>query len=73
MNPRSARSYLYTLRVWPEDLGNGHWEWRGVVKYVASGEEHYFRDWGALQELMVGMVSVGTKSNTDATVTLPTA
>ena len=52
-----ARSHLYTIRLWQEELGNDAWEWRGIVKYVASGEEHYFRDWGALKELMVRMTA----------------
>lgn len=55
-NQPLARSHLYTIRLWPEELGDGVWEWRGMVKYVASGEEHYFRDWGALKELMVRMI-----------------
>ena len=54
---RHTPSYLYTVRLWPEELGNGQLEWRGCVKYVASGEEHYFRDWSSLCAVMVGMVS----------------
>ena len=56
-NQPLARSHLYTIRLWPEDLGDGVWEWRGMVKHVASGKEHYFRDWGALKELMVHMTA----------------
>lgn len=59
MNPRQpvAHSYLFTVRVWWEDLGQGQREWRGVVKLVTSGEEHFFRDWGALGQIVEGMVS----------------
>ncbi len=53
---RQIPSYLYTVRLWPEDLGNGQLEWRGCVKYVASGEEHYFRDWSQLHMVMIGMM-----------------
>jgi hypothetical protein len=42
------QSHLFTLRLWPEALGDGRVEWRGKVQHVLSGEAHYFRDWGAL-------------------------
>ena len=57
-----ARSHLYTIRLWPEELGDGVWEWRGMVKHVASGEEHYFRDWGTLKELMVSMTACASEA-----------
>ncbi|MFZ4660299.1 MAG: hypothetical protein ACOYNY_25035 [Caldilineaceae bacterium] len=58
MNQRqpAAHSYLFTVRIWWEDLGQGQREWRGVVKLVTSGEEHFFRDWVALGQLLAGMV-----------------
>ncbi len=43
-----ARSELFSVRVWREDLGNGRFEWRGKVQHVTSGEVRYFRDWPAL-------------------------
>lgn len=51
MAPRKVehtRSYLFMVRVWLEDLGNGKAEWRGQVKHVMSGEVRYFRDWATL-------------------------
>ena len=54
--PPSAHSYLFTVRVWWEDLGQGQREWRGVVKLVTNGEEHFFRDWGTLGRLLASMV-----------------
>lgn len=42
------RSYLFTLRLWPEALGDDRTEWRGQVQYVTSGEMRYFRDWSTL-------------------------
>jgi len=36
------------LRVWRDDVGDGHSEWRGKVQHVSSGEARYFRDWPAL-------------------------
>jgi hypothetical protein len=43
-----THSHLFTLRVWPEDMGDGRIEWRGQVKHVLSGETSYFRDWPTL-------------------------
>lgn len=51
-----ARSHLFTVRLWLEDVGQGEVEWRGEVKHVASGAERYFRDWALLRNLMLGMV-----------------
>ena len=42
------RSHLFTLRLWPEALGDGQFEWRGQVRHLASGETHYFREWPVL-------------------------
>jgi hypothetical protein len=43
-----ARSHLFTVRLWAEDIGNGQTEWRGRVQHVPSGEAYYFRDWPTL-------------------------
>ncbi len=45
----SRTSHLFTLRLWPEDLGGGQTDWRGKVQHVQSGEVRYFRDWLALE------------------------
>ena len=42
-------SHLFTLRLWPEDLGSGQVDWRGKVQHVNSGEARYFRDWPTLE------------------------
>ncbi|OQA45744.1 MAG: hypothetical protein BWY52_01157 [Chloroflexi bacterium ADurb.Bin325] len=44
----SHQSELFTVRMWPEDLGEGQVEWRGKVQHAISGETRYFRDWSAL-------------------------
>ncbi len=44
------RSYLFTLRLWLEELGDDRREWRGQVRHVTSGEVRYFRDWQTLVE-----------------------
>jgi hypothetical protein len=43
----SHQSELFTVRLWREQL-NDHWEWRGRVQHVMSGETRYFRDWQTL-------------------------
>ncbi len=43
-------SYLFTLRVWRERLGNGQTEWRGQIRHVLTGQVHYFSGWSALAE-----------------------
>lgn len=52
----STPSYLYIIRLWPEDLGNGEVEWRGQVQHVLSGEAHYFRRWAELIAHLQAMV-----------------
>lgn len=44
----TARSQLFTVRLWVEDLGEGRAEWRGKVQHARSGEASYFRDWPSL-------------------------
>jgi hypothetical protein len=39
------RSYLFTVRLWIEELGYGQREVRMQVKHVLSGETRYFRTW----------------------------
>ena len=45
-NPQ--QSELFTVRMWPEDVGEGRIEWRGKVQHALSGESRYFREWPAL-------------------------
>lgn len=51
---REVRSYLFTVRVWPEEVGEGRVEWRGKVHYVSSGETLTFRDWDSLVGFLRG-------------------
>jgi hypothetical protein len=48
-------SELFTVRLWREQV-NDHWEWRGKVQHVTSGETRYFHQWetlvAALQEML---------------------
>lgn len=54
---RFPPTVLFTLRLWREDLGGGHTEWRGEIKNITSGEVRHFRDWLVLAELLPKMLS----------------
>ena len=45
-------SHLFTLRLWPEALGDGQREWRGQVRHITGGETRYFRDWDVLVDFL---------------------
>jgi hypothetical protein len=51
-----ARTHLFTVRVWREDMGAGQAEWRGAVQHVVSGEMRYFRDWPTLVAWLQAML-----------------
>ena len=51
-NQPAPSSHLFTLRLWPEDLGGGQIDWRGRVQHVTSGESRYFRDWATLEAFL---------------------
>jgi hypothetical protein len=51
------RSHLFTVRVWKEEVRNGHIEWRGKVQLVNGGDVRYFREWAALVPLLLAMLS----------------
>jgi hypothetical protein len=53
---RQPHSYLFTVSVWCEELGNGEAEWRGRLKNVETGEERAFRKWHALIDLIQDML-----------------
>jgi hypothetical protein len=50
-------SQLFTVRLWPEELGNGQVEWRGSVQHVTSGQRRYFREWPALVAAIQAMLA----------------
>lgn len=53
-------SYLFMVRVWAEELGDDQWEWRGQVRHVISGETRYFRDWAALVDCLLVILTKPT-------------
>jgi hypothetical protein len=53
---RGRQSHLFTLRLWAEQLEDGHNEWRGRVHCVGTDEVRYFRDWPGLIPLLLSML-----------------
>jgi hypothetical protein len=51
-----VRSYLFTVRLWQEEVGVEQREWRGKVQLLSSGEVRYFRSWEALAPLLLAML-----------------
>lgn len=49
-------TYIFTLRLWQEELAVGESEWRLQLKSVETGRTHYFRDWPVLVDLLLTMV-----------------
>ena len=50
-------SQLFTLRVWVEDVGNGRFEIRGVLKHILTGETFHFRDWHTFSQLIESLLT----------------
>jgi hypothetical protein len=59
----SLTSHLFTVRVWREELGADHVEWRGKVQHALSGEARYFREWTELIAFMQEQVSDTDQAN----------
>lgn len=51
------RSELFTIRIWPEELGEGQIEWRGRIQHALSGRTSYFREWSALLAFLAEFVA----------------
>ena len=65
------RSHLFTVRVWEEEIGAGHSEWRGKVQLLTSGEVRYFRDWAALVPLLLAMLAESQSDVQQLSIYLP--
>lgn len=53
------RSELFTVRLWPEDLGEDRIEWRGRVQHALSGQTGYFREWSGLVAFLAQTLAPG--------------
>lgn len=54
-NP-ALQSHLLLLRVWPEALGEGEFEWRGRIQSLHSGEVRHFRDGQTLYRALLRII-----------------
>jgi hypothetical protein len=50
-----ARSLLFTVRLWKQEVAGGS-EYRGSVREVISGANRNFRDWSELASFMMAQV-----------------
>ena len=53
---RFPARHFFTLRLWPEEMGEDEPVWRGRVQNTASGEVRYFQGWQVLQEILLRMM-----------------
>jgi hypothetical protein len=49
---QSHISHLFTIRMWPEEVGANQIEWRGQARHIPSGQACYFRDWPSLTDFL---------------------
>jgi hypothetical protein len=43
---------LFTIWIWPEEVGDNQIEWRGQAQHISSGRTCYFRDWQSVTLFM---------------------
>src|SRR5260370_13931319 len=55
-NPH-LRSYLFTVRVWQEEIGTDQVEWRGEMALVTNRELRQFLGWTGLSPPLLTMFS----------------
>lgn len=61
-NRLSHRSELFTVRLWPEELGESQVEWRGRVQHALSGRTCHFRAWPELFAFFMEFVAAETEA-----------
>jgi hypothetical protein len=52
-----SHSYLFSVRLWQEWMGEETIEVRGEVRHVRSGELRYFREWDSLNMYLAAKVA----------------
>ena len=52
----SPRSYLFTVRLWVEEISPDQHEVRMQVKHVLSGQARYVREWKEMMAFMLAKV-----------------
>ncbi len=61
---RRARSHLFTVRLWKEEVADG-WEYRGSVRDIVSGAFRNFRNWPDLAAFMIERVEEDKSGHRD--------
>lgn len=61
--PTTNAPRLFLLRLWAEELTQGHVEWRGQMTSLANGEVRYFRNPATLYNVLLTMLSDGPAGN----------
>jgi hypothetical protein len=56
---RITRQYLFLLRLWNEQSGDGRTEWSGKLQRTANGETHFFNGLPSLTGLLATMLPPG--------------
>ena len=57
--PAARQRHLFVIRMWWEpDDESASGEWRGSIEHVPSRTRRYFRDLGALPELVAMMMGM---------------
>ncbi len=54
---KHPRSYLFTVRLWQEEVDHGQIEWRGQVHLITAGNVRYFQGWKELVSLLTSMLA----------------
>lgn len=68
---KDTRTFI--VRLWLEDLGDGHTEWRGRAQDVVSGQVKFFHGWERLTTTILEMLTNPKCETRDASgVDLPT-
>ena len=51
-------AHLFTVRIWLSESGTDQHRWRGKVRHVPSGEQHYFHSWNELTIVLRAMLPI---------------
>lgn len=65
MNKPLSEPYLFTVRVWLEEIDTGQVECRGRIQYGLDGPAWHFQGWAALIDLMHNVVRPERPENPD--------
>jgi hypothetical protein len=50
-------TYVFVVRLWEEDLGQGQSELRGYAQHINTGNSLYFRDLQTMNQFFIQVMS----------------